>query len=338
MEKLSLGKIPIKTLNSTVLRLTGAESDMVVTPAKAGLDFAAIKAGRRFIVVSTDPITGISQQIGTYAVKVSANDVATSGNPPQFAESVILLPEGSSASDLRRIARQIHTAARESGITILGGHTEVTPGLTRPIIVVTAFSVVEKFVTSGGALDGDTIMMTKTAGLEGTSELARECDFHSEAIPPTVLRRARRFINQIDITKEAVASFRTGRVHAIHDCTEGGVLGAVFEMSLASSLGFTLNEAEIPVANETRMICESLSIDPVRLIGSGSLLMAVEKGGETEIEAALHSMCLVTKIGEFRRGRRRVLLKGGMVQEVREAPQDELWRVLGRQSRRGDRP
>ena len=330
MERLSLGKIPMKTLNTTVLRLTGAASDKVVTPAKAGLDFAAFRAGGRFVVVSADPITGVSKQIGTYALRVSANDVATSGNPPQFAETVILLPEGSSASDLAKIARQIHSAAKDSGIAILGGHTEVTPGLARPIVAVTVFSVVDEFVTSGGAKDGDTIMLTKTAGLEGTSELATEGRFPPGAIGPSELRRARRFIGQLDVTKEAVAGFQTGRVRAMHDCTEGGVLGAVFEMSVASEIGFVLDEAGVPVAKETRKICECLSIDPIRLIGSGSLLLAVAKGGEPEVEEALNPICKVTRIGEFRGGRRLILTRSGVTKEIKDAPQDELWRALGR--------
>jgi hydrogenase maturation factor len=234
--RLSLGKIPIDVLNSTVLRFTGARSDRVVTPAKAGVDFAALKLDRGFMVVSADPITGVSDRIGRYAAKVSANDVATSGNAPQFAESVILLPEGSSESGLREVARQIHDAARENGMAILGGHTEVTTGLRRPIVIVTVFSFVDEFVTSAGAMEGDTIMMTKTAGLEGTAELAREHRFREGAISGTTLKRARGLIDKIDVTMEAVAAFRTGHVHAMHDCTEGGVVGAVFEMSLASGL------------------------------------------------------------------------------------------------------
>ena len=188
MRRLALGKIPIDILNSTVLRMTGAVSDRVVTPARTGVDFAAIKLDHGYMVVSADPITGISEQIGTYAIRVSSNDVATSGNAPQFAESVILLPEGSSESDLGRVSRQIHAAAKESGVTILGGHTEVAPGLERPIVAVTVFSLVDRFVTAADARAGDSILMTKTAGLEGTSELAREHPFRRGAVPASTLR------------------------------------------------------------------------------------------------------------------------------------------------------
>ena len=334
MKKLSLGKIPIETLTTSVLKLTGARSDRVLSPAKAGVDFAAVRADGKFIVISADPITGISDAIGTYALKIAANDVATSGNAPQFAESVIMLPEGSTASDLVRIARQIHQAAKDGGIAILGGHTEVTPGLRRPIVTVTVFSLVERFVTSADARAGDVILMTKTAGLEGTAELAREYDFPEGAVPDATLKKAVRYIEQIDITREARAAFSSGRVHAMHDCTEGGVLGAVFEMSLASGLGFALDEAAIPVSAETRNICGALSIDPLKLIGSGSLLIAVEKGREREVEKAVGPVCKITPIGEFTAQRRMILKKDGSTLPVKGAPQDELWRVLGRPSGR----
>lgn len=337
MRRLSLGKIPIETLNSTVLRYTGARSTRVATPAKPGVDFAALDTGHGYVIVSTDPVTGIAQGIGRYALKISANDVATSGNAPQFAESVILLPEGSSQSELRRIARDIHEAAKEGGIAIVGGHTEVTPGIRHAIVVVTAFSLAERFVSSSGARDGDSILMTKTAGIEGTSELARECRFPKGTVSASALQGARRLIDRIDVTREAVAAFRTGSVHAMHDCTEGGVLGAVFEMSLSSGLGFAVEEEAIPLAPETVEICDALSVDPLRLIGSGSLLLAVEEGKEPEVERALGPLCEVSRIGRLGGRSRTVVGTDGSGRLMREAPQDELWRALSGHSRSSHR-
>ena len=143
MGPLSLGKIPIRVLNSTFLRLTGLPSNAIVTPPKAGLDFAALKVGSKYMVVSADPITGVDKDIGRYAMIVSSNDVATSGNRAQFAESVVLLPEGASANYARKIAGQMDAEARRLGVSIVGGHTEVTPGLHNPIVVVTAISYVD---------------------------------------------------------------------------------------------------------------------------------------------------------------------------------------------------
>jgi hydrogenase expression/formation protein HypE len=321
MKELSLGKLPIDVLNSAVLGLTGAPSDKVVTPPRAGLDFAALKVDGRYMIVSADPVTGVVEDIGRYAMSVSANDVATSGNGPQFAESVVLLPEGASAKDVKKIATQIHAEAKRLGTNIVGGHTEVTQGLHRPIVVVTAFSFVDDYVSSQDARDGDTIMMTKTAGLEGTAVLG-----------------SGKFLKSISVVEEAVAAYRTRHVHAMHDCTEGGVLGAVFEMSLASGLGFEMYEKRVPVLLKTRALCRKLSIDPLKLIGSGALLLSVERGREAEIEKALSRICRVTEIGRFVKNDERVLVrKIGRRQTVLSAPEDELWRVLSNAGRRSQR-
>lgn len=312
MKTLSQGKIPIRVLNSTFLRLTGSGSAAVVTPPLAGLDFAAIKVGRGFMIVSADPVTGVVDEIGRYAICVSANDVATSGNRPQFAETVVLLPEGADFGLAKRIALQMHEESKRLGISIVGGHTEVTPGLSRPIVAVTSFSFVDAYVSSRDAKEGDTIMMTKTAGLEGTA----------------VLTGSRRFLRSISVVDEAAAAYATGSVHAMHDCTEGGVLGAVFEMSLASGVGFELEAAGVPVSPETRSLCRRLKLDPLKLIGSGALLLAVPPGKEEKVAEKLSPLAGVTEVGRFtKKGRYLVDRKGGKT-PVREAPEDELWRVL----------
>lgn len=321
MKGLSLGKLPIDVLKSAVLGLTGAPSNKVVTPPRAGLDFAAVKVDGKYMIVSADPVTGVVEEIGRYAVSVSANDVATSGNRPQFAESVVLLPEGASAKDVKKLATQIHIEAKRLGTNIVGGHTEVTQGLHRPIVVVTAFSFVDHYVSSQDAREDDTIMLTKTAGLEGTAVLGDG-----------------KFLDGISVVEEAVAAYRTGYVHAMHDCTEGGVLGAVFEMSLASSLGFELYEKRVPVLPETRALCRKLSIDPLKLIGSGALLLSVERGREAEIQKALTRICKVTSVGRFAKKDAHILVrKNGRRQTVRSAPEDELWRVLSKAARRSQR-
>lgn len=313
-KKLQLGKLPIETLKKTMLRFGGAHSDLLVTGPRAGLDFGAVKVGNQFLIVSVDPITSVSSQIGRYAVIVSANDVATSGNRPQFAESVVLLPEGSTENDAGRIGRQMHDAARALGVAIVGGHTEVTPGLKRPILTVTAFSLVEDFITSAQAREGDAIMMTKTAGIEGTAVLSGDD----------------RLLKDLSIVDEAVAGYETGHARAMHDCTEGGLLGAVFEMSMASGIGFQIEEGLVPVSMKTAELCRRLSIDPLRLIGSGSLLLAVKPGKEEGVANALEGICKATVVGRFTRGGGSLVRRDGRRLKVGEAPEDELWTVLGR--------
>jgi hydrogenase expression/formation protein HypE len=330
MHRLGLGKMPIEILDKTVLHLTGSHSSKLVTGPRAGVDFAAIRVSTGYVIVSSDPVTGVESGIGSYAVTVSANDVATSGNRPQFIDSVVLLPEGSTENDLRVIATDMDRAARRLGVTIVGGHTEVTPGLKRPIVAVTTFSFVKRFVSSEMAREGDSIMMTKTAGLEGTAVLASELGGSRTRLPAGLVARSKRFERRISIVEEAVRAFRTGTVHAMHDCTEGGVLGAAYEMSLASGLGFELWESEIPVAGETREMCERLGLDPLKLIGSGSLLIAVPQRSRDRIRRALRGVSPVAEVGRFTRIGRHLRTKDGRKRAIRAAPTDELWRTLAR--------
>jgi hydrogenase maturation factor len=325
---MQLGKIPVDLLNRTVLRLTGAKSRALLTGPKPGVDFAALRVPGGYMIVSSDPVTGVASRIGSYAVNVGANDVATSGNPAQFIGTVVLLPEGSTENELRTIASDMDASAKKLGVAIVGGHTEVTLGLKRPIVAVTAFSFVKKFVSSEMAREGDAIMMTKTAGLEGTSVLAADVAPLGRRLPISLAAKSRGLEKRLSIVGEAVRAFRTGSVHAMHDCTEGGVLGASYEMSLASGLGFELWEREVPVAQETREVCRRFTVDPLKLIGSGSLLIAVPRNRIEKVQRAVRRVARVTEVGRFTAKGRVLVKKDGERQTVRSAPTDELWKNL----------
>ena len=327
MKALPVGKLPIEVLRRTALRMTGARSERLRLAPAEGVDFAAVDVGGGMhMIVSSDPITGVSEEIGWYAVNVSANDVATSGARPELMESVILLPEGSDELSVRRITAQIDRAARKLGIAIAGGHTEVTHGLHSPIVVATVFAFAMRYVTSRDARPGDTMMMTKTAGLEGTAVLASR----ARGLDEGLRRRGAALRSRLSVVDEAVAAFESGAVHAMHDCTEGGVLGAAFEMSLASGLGFELEEASVPVDMTTEEVCSRLGADPLRLIGSGSLLLSVERGKEGVVKERLRGVSSVKEIGRFTERGRFILKSDGRREAVRSAPLDELWRLISR--------
>ena len=325
---LSLGKLPPELLRKYVLSMTGAKSEMVLLPPAFGVDFGVVKLSSGYLIVSSDPVTGVREQVGWYAVNVAANDVATSGNSPQFIQSILLFPANASEKLVREVSTQVHRAASELGIAVLGGHTELTPQLEHAIAVVTAFSIGDSFITAAQAKDGDTIMLTKAAGLEGTSILATDWRGLGLRLPASSVARAKALGRSLSVVKEARAAFIAGGVHAMHDCTEGGVLGAVYEMASASRLGFEIYEGRIPVATETRTICDALEIDPLKLISSGALLLAVERGKEKKVRQALVRLGIpVSEIGRFM-GRARVLIKSsGESERVRTAPTDELWRL-----------
>jgi hydrogenase maturation factor len=325
---LRLGKLPPQILNRHVLMMTGAESrDLVVAPA-IGLDFGVVRIGKSFLIVSSDPVTGIEEGIGEFAVNVSANDVATSGNRPRFMQSVILLPQNASVRQLEKISSSMHKSARSLGITLVGGHTELTPGLERPIVVTTAFTFGNSYVSAAGAKRGDLIMLTKTAGLEGTAILVSERRRDLGITGLRAKRVSREFSRQLSILKEAEAAYKTGFVHAMHDCTEGGVLGAVYEMAYASGLGFRINTDRIPVAKETELICRRLRIDPLRLISSGALLLAVAPTKEQAFRRVLRDIRVpAARIGRFTSGRRLLIHRGGRQEEILEGVTDELWKI-----------
>ena len=330
--ELKLGKLSPEVLERYLLNMTGAASpDLVVAPS-LGVDFGVVKHGRTRLVVSSDPVTGVKDKVGWYAVNVNANDIATSGSRPQFLQSIILLPEKASVRDVAKISSEIHRTASSLGITVVGGHTELTPGLRRPIVVMTAFAFADSYVTAADARAGDSIVLTKTAGVEGTAICASDSAALDGKVDAGVIRRGRAFLSKLSVVAEAGACYATGAVRAMHDCTEGGVLGAVYEMSRASNLGFELREREIPVAPETAAICSALKLDPLRLISSGALLVAVEPGREGEvIRAASRAGSGATVIGRFRRGRRTLLRADGAAEDISDAPSDEIWKVVGKQ-------
>jgi hydrogenase maturation factor len=330
--ELKLGKLPPDVLEKYLLGMTGAKSrDLVVSPS-LGVDFGVVRHGNAQLIVSSDPVTGVKERVGWYAVNVSANDIATSGNRPQFLQSIILLPERASVRDVARISSEMDRTASSLGITIVGGHTELTPGLRRPIVITTAFAFASSYVTAADAKEGDAILITKTAGIEGTAICASDSPALEGRVDPDVITRAKRYFRKLSVVDEAAAAYATGAVHAMHDCTEGGVLGAVYEMSRASKLGFELQESSIPIATETAAVCSALKLDPLRLISSGTLLVSVEAGREREvIRAIVKAGSRATVIGRFRKGRRSLVHRDGSVEHIVDAPTDELWKLVGKQ-------
>jgi hydrogenase maturation factor len=328
--ELMLGKLSPEILQRYLLSKCGALSKEVIIPPKIGVDFGVVKLGRDNLIISSDPITGVSEGIGWYAVNVSANDVATSGNRPRFMESVILLPEYASLHMVKDIALQISRTAKSLGITIIGGHTEVTPRLERPIVVTTAFTYAKSFVSAADAQKEDSLMLTKSAGIEGTVILSYTANKFTESINDTTVF-VTKFFKKLSVVNEAEDAFRTGYVHAMHDCTEGGVLGAVYEMSSASKLGFEIFEEEIPVANETKRLCKALKLNPLKLISSGALLLAVEPGKEERVRDALKRIGVpVATIGRLLQKRRILVHATGIEEDIKSAPVDELWKIKKR--------
>jgi hydrogenase expression/formation protein HypE len=336
--KLPAGKIPIEILKEVVFKNLGAERSEVVLGPSAGVDGAVLDVGSKNAIVSMDPITGAVERIGWEAININANDVATFGVEPAFFFSCIMLPEGSDSKTVEAISTQMHTAAKELGIAIVGGHCESTPGLTNPIVVGCIMGLTEKgkYVTAAGAKAGDKLILTKTAGIEGTAILATDREAQlSKIFNSTLLESAKGFYKQISVVKDALTAYRCGGVHAMHDPTEGGILNGIHEMADAAGLGVRVFEDKITVEPETAKICRFYEIDPLQLISSGALLIAADpKAANGIIEALGKEHIFADVIGEFNQTpNKRVFMHKDDSAEVLPRPtSDHLWIALSRQN------
>ena len=333
--RLRTGKVPADVLKRCVLNRLGVPSDRVIRGAAIGEDASIIDMGAKVLVAKANPITGAEGNIGRLTVHVNANDVAARGAKPLWFMSTILLPEGCTEAKLEDIMEEINRACTELGVQLIGGHTECVSGLERPI--VSGFMMGEapknRYVTTGGAKPGDRIVLTKTAGLEGTSILASDLEEKlMRKIDQKTLQRARRMIDAISVVPEALRAVETGGVHSMHTPTEGGVLNGLYEMGVAARVGLSVEENLIPVAPETSIISETLGVDPLKLLSSGSLLMAVGESSVGKVLDALEGIGVQASIiGEVKeRSEGRVLTRSdGTEKTIDPVRQDELFRVLG---------
>jgi hydrogenase expression/formation protein HypE len=330
------GKIPIDMLKEVVFTNLGAKRDEIVIGPSSGIDCAVINVDNKSLVVSMDPITGALEIVGYLAVNVNANDIATFGCQPLFLVSCILLPEKAEKKIVEIISSQMNEAAKDLGIAIIGGHCETTPGLSHPIVVGCMMGITEKgrYVTTAGAKPGDLLVLTKSAGIEGTAILATDRESQlKKVLGSRLLENAKGFYRQISVVKDAMTAFMTGGVHAMHDPTEGGVAGAVHEMADASKLGVRISEDKICVQPETLRICQAYDIDPLQLIASGSLLVAADPDFAGRIIENLGKEKIHAKIiGEFLSSpeKRLITRKKGKVEKLRRPVTDQLWKALER--------
>lgn len=332
--ELPLGKIPMDVLKEVVFRNLGAQRKEVALGPRAGIDGAVIEVENKSVIVSMDPITGALERIGWLAVNVNANDIATFGVEPMFFLSCMLLPEREEKKSVETISVQMNEAARNLGIAIIGGHCETTSGLRKPIVVGCMMGVTQKgnYVTAGGAKAGDKLMLTKSAGIEGTAILASDRQKQlGKSLSTRELTRAKSLYSQISVVKDAMTAFRTGAVHAMHDSTEGGIAGAIHEMADASGLGVKVFEEKIQVERETMKICKFYQIDPLQLIASGSLLIAAKPDSADKITRALAKERILSEIiGEFTPSPqdRKIIRKNGKTESLERPMTDQLWQAL----------
>ena len=275
---LGVGKLQPELLARILSRAAIDDPRVIVGPG-IGLDCAVVDLGDRLAVYKSDPVTFASDQIGYYLVHVNANDIATTGAQPLWLLVTLLLPENGATAELPdAIMTQIYGACRDLGIAVIGGHTEITKGLDRPIAMGTLIGEVarDKLITPRGARTGDRVLLTKGVPIEATTLLAREfpARLHG-ALTSTEIAAAQNYLFEpgIGITRDARTAIKAGRVTAMHDPTEGGIVTALWELAQASGKTLRVDPREIPVPALARRVCEVFAIDPLCALASGSLLL-----------------------------------------------------------------
>lgn len=329
---LTVGKIPKDVLSRLVFTCLGTPNERVLKGPKLGEDAALLDMGDRVLIAKANPITGAESKIGWLAVHINANDVVARGGKPLWYLSVILLPEGAHENLLETIMKEQHEVCCELGISIVGGHTEVAPGLTRPIVSGFMLGEVDKEskITTDGAQIGDKIILTKGLGIEGTGILASDMKYKLKStVKEETLEQAIKMLDLISVVPEAVEASRFGYVNSMHTPTEGGVLNGLLEISAASGLGFTIYESKLLIHEATRVICDALAIDPLKLLSSGSLIICVEPGNADRLVDRLQAKGIESNIiGEITDGEELIVDENGVERKVGKVDQDELFRIL----------
>ena len=327
---MKIGKIPENVLKRSVFKQIHTKREEVILGAGVGEDCAAIKLSEdEMFVISTDPVTGNATDIGHLAIHITLNDLASSGAEPVGVMLTLLLPEQAQEADLKKMMGQIEQACAQAKVQIMGGHTEVTRAVSQPVVNVCGVGKVKasKLISTAGARPGDDILASKWIGLEGTSIIAKEKEQElSQHYSPKLVQKAQKFDQYLSVLPEAAVAVKSG-VSAMHDVTEGGIFGALWELAESSGVGLEIDLKKIPVKQETIEVCEFFGINPYELISSGCMLMASPDGNTLLREldkAGVHA----SLIGKATAGNDRVLLNQEERRFLEPPKTDELYRVL----------
>ncbi len=327
---MKIGKISETVLKRSILKQIGHRREEVLVGPAVGEDCSVLSIEQdEVIVLSTDPITGAVKDIGTLAVNITANDIASNGAEVFGLMLTILLPEGTEEAELRTIMTDIEAECRKLNLEVIGGHTEITKAVNQPIVTVTGVGKMKRdnMIKTAGAGVGQEIVMTKWAGLEGTAIIA--CEKEEELITkyaPSFIENAKQFINHISVVPEAMVARAVG-VTSMHDVTEGGIFGALWEIGAASKVGLEVDLKKILLKQETVEICEFYDLNPYMLISSGCMLIITDKANLL-VDRLKSEGIAASVIGRITEGNDRIIINDEERRYLEPPKSDELYKVM----------
>ena len=325
---MKVGKLSNKLLEQKILSKIQPTREEILVGAAIGEDCSVIDFGEDICVLSTDPITGAANEIGKLAIHISCNDVASNGVEPIAVLLTIIAPENTSIDDIVQVIEDAKEAASSLNVEIIGGHTEISNAVNRILVSTTCIGKGKKelMITSHGAKVGDDVIMTKWVGLEGSAILAHDREKELQlVIGQDLIGQAKGYMDYISVVPEGIIAGQLG-VTAMHDVTEGGLLGAVWEIAEASKVAIEIKEELIPITDVTRAICNHYKIDPLGLISSGVMLITTAHSKEL-LSALKEKGIQATKIGEVVEGQSS-LVKQGKKTPINPPQSDELFKVI----------
>jgi hydrogenase expression/formation protein HypE len=336
--KLPTGKLKYDLLENILSDFPASDPRVVVGP-RVGEDAAVIDMGDRYLIVTADPITFTAENIGYYAINVNANDIAVRGARPLWFLATILLPlSASDEATARGVFNELRAAMAPFGLTLVGGHTEVTDAVTRPLVSGLMLGEVAKdrLVTTGGARPGDLLFLTKGIPVEGTAIIAQEkaAELRGRGIDEAAIERARRFLFDpgISVVADAMTAVGAAPLSSMHDPTEGGLSAGLNELAMAADVTITVRESAIPVYPEGRALCDAFGIDPLGTIASGALLFTAAPAHREAIEGAFAAAGIpVSAIGGI--GKRStdcvfIIRTNGTTEPLPYRERDEILRIF----------
>jgi hydrogenase maturation factor len=300
---LAPGKLPPALLGHLLASYRSSDPSVLVGPG-LGQDAAAIGIDGRVLVATTDPITFATRNAADHLVDVNANDLACLGATPRWLLVTALFRDGIDAAEVEAEFAALARASGRRGVTLIGGHSEIVPGLDRTILVglMLGETTPERLVKPGAARPGDRLILTKGLAIEGTALLARELgDALTSQLGAEVVLRSASLLSDpgISIVADARAMCDAGGVTALHDPTEGGLATAAREIAVAAGCGVRIDRDAIPILPETRAIAAALGLDPLGMLASGSLLVAADRADAPRLVAAGRAAGIpTTEIGE----------------------------------------
>ncbi len=323
-------KLKPDELEKYIFSRLGKIDENVILGPKYGEDAAIIKLDNIFLVVHSDPITAAVDKIGFLSVYVACNDIVTRGATPKWLSNVLLLPEKIEEKQIDQITRQIDLASKDVGVMIVSGHSEYVSYLNSPIIITTAIGIADRIIKTSDAKPNDYLVLIKEPALEGTSIIAT--DFRETLLKKGVKKetiiRAEKFIYEISIVKEALLI--KDLVSAMHDATEGGILGAIAEVVYSSGTKFVLDEAVIKFRKETIEICNAVGINPFKLISSGCFIVSVPEKNLDELEERLRKKNInYTILGKLEEGEGFYFKrKNGSMERIDRYVEEEIYKLF----------